>query len=279
MKKHCIALLCLVAVTTAVKAQTPLVGTGSSYTSIFNTPTTVTYDLPNPPGLAGIAVLNGTATGSAGIWDLSAQGGANASLLGLGLLESGAQTELTATSLKFNVNNDNNTLLGLLGVGASVHYRWQATAYFDTPGSVLGFADQTTYNISFFVDGNDGLLGSIAGLNPSFSFELIDGSGNALASQSSGTLINIAGLLGTGVETGTVNVNYTVSGTVPTGPLGIRFTGDATVGATALGAGTEFATISDVNITATPIPEPAGLMLITLAGMAATLVRHRRALP
>lgn len=216
----------------------------------------------------------GTATTSSGIWDLTAQGGANATIL-LSLTESGAQTSIASNSLRFGVNNDNNSLLGLLGTGATVHYGWEAEAYFDTSGSILNYATGTTYNISFDVDGNNGLLASVAGLTPQFSFELIDGSGNALTSDSSGTLINIAGLLGTGVTTGPVNLSYTVGGSVPTGPIGIRFTGDALVGASALSLGTTFATVSNFSMTATPVPEPGSCALLGAVGLLVLLRRHR----
>lgn len=257
----------------ALNAQTPLVGTGSSYSSIFPSSAPVTYDVPGG-GLLSITLSNGSTTATRGLWDLTAQGGANATIL-LSLTESAAQTTLTGTSLQFGITNDNNSLLGLLGVGTSIHYGWQAVAYFDTPGNILNYAPNTHYSVSFDVDGNNGLLSSVAGLTPSFSFELIDGLGNTLASQSSGSLINIAGLLGTGVTTGTVNLDYILDGTVPTGPIGVRFTGDATVGATALSLGTDFATISNLNISTTPVPEPGGSVLIASVGVVMLLRRRR----
>lgn len=274
MKTYCLTLLSLVLACTIAKAQTPLVGAGSSYTNIFSPTGSVTRDVPGG-GLLSITLDNGSTSTSSGIWDLTATGGANASVLIIGLVESGAQTSLTGSALEFDISNDNNALLSLLGVGASITYGWEATAYFDTPGSVLGFSDQNNYHISFDVDGDNGLLDSVAGLNPSLTFELIDGLGNTLASDGNGSQISVAGLLG-GLTSGTINLDYNVIGTVPSGPIGIRFRGEADVGATALGLGTDFATISNVNITATPIPEPAGLLLISMLGAVSVLARHRR---
>ncbi|MBE7498245.1 MAG: hypothetical protein HS117_25185 [Verrucomicrobiaceae bacterium] len=194
----------------------------------------------------------------------------------LSLTESAAQTTLSGAGLQFNISNDNDSLLGLLGTGTSVHYAWEAVAYFDTPGIALSYASDTIYNISFDVDGNNGLLDTVAGLTPSFTFELIDGLGNALASDTSGTLVNIAGLLGNGVPTGTIDLDYTLGGIVPTGPVGIRFRGDALVGASALSLGTDYATISNLIITATPVPEPDGVLLAGLSGLMALLQRKRR---
>lgn len=257
----------------SVYADTPLVGPGSSYTNIFSSPDSVTYDVPGG-GLISITLSDGSTSKTSGIWDLTAQGGANATIL-LSLNESAAETAITGSTLEFNISNDNDSLLGLLGGGTSIHYAWDATAYFDTPGSVLGYAPDTSFHVSFDVDGNNGLLSSLAGLTPSFTFELIDGLGNSLTSDSSGTLINIAGLLGSGVPSGTVDLDYTFGGSAPTGPIGIRFSGDALVGATALSLGTDFATISNLTITSTPVPEPGSSVLIASVGLAMLLRRRR----
>jgi hypothetical protein len=258
---------------TALPAQTTLVGSGSSYSDIFPSSSPVLYDVPGG-GLVSITLSNGSTTATRGLWDLTAQGGANATIL-FSLTESAAQTSLTGSALQFGISNDNNSLLGLLGVGTSIHYAWDAEAYFDTPGNILNYTPDTHYTVSFDVDGSNGLLSSVLGLTPSFTFELIDGLGNTLSSDSSGTLVNIAGLLGTGVPTGTVSLDYTLGGSAPTGPMGVRFHGDAVVGTTALSLGTNYATISNLDITATPVPEPGGSMLIASAGLLLMLRRRR----
>lgn len=275
MKLNLVIPFCLVHSFTilALNAQTPLVGTGSSYSSIFPSSAPVTYDVPGG-GLLSITLSDGSTTATRGLWDLTAQGGANATIL-LSLTESAAQVALNGSALQFQISNDNNSLLGLLGAGTSIHYAWQAVAYFDTPGDVLNYTPNTHYSISFDVDGNNGLLSSVAGLNPSFTFELIDGLGNTLTSSNNTSQINIAGLLGSGVTTGTVNLDYLLDGTAPSGPIGVRFIGDAQVGATALSLGTDFATISNLNISASPVPEPGGSVLIASVGMV-LLMRHRR---
>lgn len=259
--------------TSLLNAQTSLVGSGSSYANIFSPSDSITYDVPGG-GLINITLSNGSSTKSSGVWDLTAQGGANASIL-LSLTESAAQVALTGSSLQFNISNNSSSLLGLLGTGVSVHYGWEAQAFFDT-GPTLSYTPFTTYNVSFNVAGNNGLLGSVTGVTPQFQFELIDGLGNALTSNGSGTLIDIAGLLGSGVTSGAVNLSYTVAGTAPSGPVGVRFTGDALVGSTAVGIGTNFATISNLNISATPVPEPGSCMLVASTGMLFLLRRSRR---
>ncbi|MBN8418010.1 MAG: PEP-CTERM sorting domain-containing protein [Verrucomicrobia bacterium] len=256
-----------------LNAQTPLVGTGSSYSSIFPSSSPVTYDVPGG-GLLSITLSNDSTTDTRGLWDLTAQGGANATIL-LSLTESAAQVALNGSALQFQISNDNDSLLGLLDTGTSIHYGWQAVAYFDTPGDVLNYTPNTHYSVSFDVDGNNGLLSSVAGLNPSFTFELIDGLGNTLTSSNNTTQINIAGLLGSGVTTGTVNLDYLLDGTAPSGPIGVRFIGDAQVGATALSLGTDFATISNLNISATPVPEPGGSVMIGTVGVLLLLRRRR----
>lgn len=217
-----------------------------------------------------ITLSDGSSTVSPGVWDLTAQGGAN-----LTVIESGAQLALTGSALQFNISNSAGPLIAALGIGTSLHYGWTARAYFDTSG-VLNYQPNTMYNISFNVTGSNGLLGSVLGVTPQFTFELIDGNGVALASQGSGTLINVAGILGTGVTSGTVNLNYMVDGTAPTGPIGVRFTGDTLIGASALGIGTNFATISNLNINATPVPEPSSCLLLGTIGMHFLLRRKRR---
>lgn len=275
MKHHPLIgfIVILLSLVKVAQAQTSLVGPGSSYSTPFSPSGSITYDVPGG-GLVSVTLANGIATSTSGIWDLTAQGGANATIL-LSLTESAAQSALTGSALEFNISNDNDSLLGLLGVGTSIHYAWEAVAYFDNPGDVLAYAPDTLYSISFDVDGDNGLLDSVAGLNPSFTFELIDGLGNALNSDSSGTQINIAGLLGSGVTTGTVSLDYTLEGSAPSGPIGIRFRGDAQVGATALSLGTDFATISNLNMTATPVPEPGGSALIVSVGLVMLLRRRR----
>lgn len=259
-------------------AQTTLVGTGSAYSSIFSPPSSFTYS--NPSAFLGILSLGYDSpsptgiTSSNGIWNLAANGGASISLLGIGLLESQAQTQLAGGTLKFDIDNSAGSLLSHLGVGASIHYSWDADATFNTPGSVLNYSPNTTYHVSFDLNGNAGLLNSVAGVNPTFQFELVDSTGHVLTDTASGTLINVAGLLGTGVPSGTINLDYTLGNTVPTGAIEARFLGDAIVGATAVGLGTDFATVSNLTITASPVPEPAGGLLIASVGMI-TLLRRR----
>ena len=263
-----VTLFAAVSFAASSNAQTSLVGPGSSYPGIFS-PADAETHVTTGGGLLTLHLDNSTDSKTSGIWNLAAQGGANISVLGLGLLESDAQTQLTGTALQFNITNNPNSLLSSLGVGTSLHYGWNATADF----SSLSYTPFTTYHVSFDVNGSNGLLGSVAGVTPSFNFELVDGAGNPLASDSSGTLINIAGLLGTGVTTGTVSLDYTVAGTAPTGDIGIKFTGDATIGATAVGLGNDFATISNVSITA--VPEPGSGFLVAALG-AVIILRRRR---
>lgn len=72
---------------------------------------------------------------------------------------------------------------------------------------------------------------------------------------------SLLGLLGTGVPTGTLSLDYLVDGTAPSGPIGVRFIGDAT--------------ISNLNITTAPVPEPGGSVLIASVGLLFLLRRRR----
>lgn len=222
------------------------VGVGTSYSSIFTPASTVTV---NPPdAIIGIS-LGGTAgPTTSGIWSLKATGGVSISILGLGITETGAQVELTGSALKFNMSNNTSSLLGALGVGTSIAATWEAAAKYNTAGSVLNLQPNTRYTVSFFVDGSNGLLKSGLGIVPSFTTELLDGAGNAVAEKNSGTLINLVGLLGTGVTSGTVNLTFDTPSTVAAGAYSLRFKGGAVLNTTVLGLGRTFATISNVTV-------------------------------
>ena len=244
----------------------------TSYPTLFGPASSVTVDPPNG-GLLNIQV-GGSASGNIGnYWAASATGGASVSLLGIGLTETGAQVALTGSALQFNVSNSAavGQLLdaGLTGLSAT----WTATADFDQPGNQLLLAPNTIYRVSFDVDGSNGLLNSTLGITPTFNVQLLDGSGTAVGTAGSGTLVNVAGLLGTGVTSGRATVDF-VTGSSVSGinPAALRFSGGATLNATALGLGTNFATISNVDISAVPEPTIFGLSCLGIL----TFLRRRR---
>lgn len=253
----------------------PLVGPGSSYTSIFSPSGSATVDTPDG-GLLSLSLGGSVGPTAIGLWDVQAAGGASVSLVGLGLLETGSQVALTGSSLQFNVSNNDSSLLGFLGTGTSIASSWGATATFNTPGLELTLAPNTRYDLSFDVDGHNGLLETGLGINPNFNVQLLDGNGNALNSTSSGTLISIAGLLGSGVTSGTVNLSFVTDSSVASGPIGVKFGGDANLNTTALGLGTNFATVSNLSLSATPVPEPSGAGLIFVTGVCLALRRRGR---
>lgn len=268
-----LVMLAAVITTDHTVAETALVGPGSFYLAPFSTPGSVTHDVPGG-GLLNVTLSGGTTSNNVGNWTLSAQGGANISLLGLGLLESGAQTALTGSSLRFGISNDTDSLLGALNTGTSLYYAWEAIVWFSTSGAEINFSPQSRYQVSFDVDGNSGLLDSVLGVTPSFSFQMVDAFGNPLTcDNTSSTLVNIAGILGTGVPTGTLTLDYTLGDVVPSGPLGIKFSGDVYLDETALGAGTTMATMSNLSLSVNSVPEPSGVMLL---GSLALMVAMRR---
>ncbi len=265
----CIATL---ACSTSVKAQTIIVGTGGEYESLFSNPGDVSV---NPPDGGLLTLEFGGSTGPTDVedWTLSAQGGAGVSVAGLGLLETGAQTALTGNSLQFNVTDNNDSLVGLLGINTTITTSWAATYTFDTPGSEVGLTANTLYQFSFDYDGQNGLLDNTLNLNPTLTFELLDGSGNPIDEALNGSLINLVGLLG-GTGSGTANFSFTTGDTVAAGPASIRFTGSADLNATALGLGTQFAEFSGMQMTAAPVPEPAGALLFIVGGTALLIFRR-----
>lgn len=239
----------------------PFVGTGTTYPNVFTPSGSVTVDPPNG-GLLTISLGGSAGPSDVGIWSLRATGGASLGVLGLGILETGAQTQVTGSELKFNMSNNQGSLLGALGIGTSITATWQADATFDKPGAVLQLKPSSTYNITFYVDGHNGLLQSGLGIVPTFSAEFLDGAGNPLFSTSSGTLINLLGLLGTGVTSGNITLSFRTPATLPAGSPTVRFKGGAILNTTVLGLGKTFATISGLAIAETDTHDSSNPVII-----------------
>ena len=248
----------------------------SNYGDLF-TPggSPVTVDPPN--SLVGLT-FGGSESGSLNsYWQAEAEGGASLKIL-IGVAETGAQVALNNGELQFNISNNESSILGALGIGGALDLDWSATATFNKTGSQLLLAPNTTYQLSFDVDGTNGLLNSTLGILPQFGVELLDGSGNAVGAAGGGTLVNIIGLellgiVGSPPRSGRAVVQFQTSATVASGPAGVRFTGSASAPATVLSLGTEFASITNLNIAA--VPEPSALGLIGFGSLA--LFRRRRA--
>ncbi|MES2736436.1 MAG: SdrD B-like domain-containing protein [Verrucomicrobiota bacterium] len=227
-----------------------IVGSGTAYASIFSPAGSVTVD-PSNGNLLSL-VLGGTAGPvDVGFWNLKANGGMSIVLPGLGLTESGSRVSLDDSALKFQVSNNASSLLGWLGVGTAINSSWEATATFNKPDAPIELQPNTRYTVSFLVDGSNGLLQSGLGISPTFTLELLDGAGNAISSQSSGTLVNLLGLLGTGVTSGTVNLTFITPGTVGAGAAKLRIKASAALNTTVLGLGTTFASIRNLQVIST----------------------------
>jgi len=253
-----------------------IAGAGGTYSTPFAPADTVTFDA----GASGSPLLNlvvdssGSTTGTSGVWSLTAQGGTNISALGTIVDQSGAQTALTGTSLQFNRDNGpNTTLLGLLGSSTNLQYAWSATATF----SGFTYAANSQYNLSFHVDGSNGLLQGLSGVNPTFTAEFVDGSGTPLTLANGTTSTNLAGLLGLGLSSGDFTVTLNTGSVAPTGTVGIRFLGDATVNSVASTLITNnLATVSNMSLDVTPVPEPTGAGLVMVCGVCVMFRRRRR---
>lgn len=257
---------------------------GTNYPGLFGPADDVTVSTPIPDGTALGVVIGGSASGNLGnYWTAHATGGA---VLGsdplllpeVRVLETGAQVALTGSALQFRVNNDPDSLLGQAGIGLGLALTWSATATFDQAGKELFLLPNSVYQVSFDVDGSNGLLKSTLGIFPTFGLEMLDGAGNAIdCPAEDGSLVNIIGLellgiIGSPPESGRAVVQFETGSSVPNGAASLRFTGSALLPATALNLGTNFATISNISVTAVPEPSAFGLGLLGLAG----LLRRRR---
>jgi MYXO-CTERM domain-containing protein len=282
--KCCAPLLAAALVTTLGISDGQTLVDGSNYPGLFGPEDDVTVTPPPLPSgtIAGVH-LGGSASGALGTyWQAQANGGAvlGSNLLGeVRLAETGAQVALNdSCGLEFNISNDPGSILGALGVGLGLTMNWSATATFDEPGEELFLLPNTIYRVVFDVDGSNGLLNSTLGLTPTFGIEMLDGAGNAIDSPAEdGSLVNIIGLellgiIGSPPESGRATVDFQTGSTLPGGTAGLRFTGSAILPATALNLGTNFATISNLSVTA--VPEPSALALGLLG--AAFALRRRR---
>jgi hypothetical protein len=252
-----------------------IVGTNGTFIQPFAPVATVTYTSPASGNGLETLVLDdqGSTTQSAGIWSLTAQGGSNVSLLGTVLDQTGAQVALTGTSLQFNRSNGpSGSILGMLGTSGNLQYAWAATA------SLTGFNYQpnTQYTLNFHVDGSSGLLQDLSGVTPTFQAEFVDGSGTPLTVNNGTTALNLAGVLGAGITSGDVSMTFNTGNVVPSGPIGIEFTGSAMVNSAAsTQINNNMATVSGMTLDAQPVPEPAGASLVMACGLC-VLFRRRR---
>lgn len=233
----------------------------TTHTGLFSPSANLTVDPltePPPPLGTGLDLDPATSiTGSLGnYWTATATGGAEAFVLGVSTLATGSQVALSNNSLQFNASNDPQSLLGLLGVGLSVELQWSATVTFDgSPGPAVTLEPNRTYRVSFDVIDDSGLLDSTLGISPSFGVELLDGAGNPLGFSGGGTNASILGLqlapvLGGPNGAATATADFVTGSTVPNGPVGIRFTGSASLPATVLDIGTNFASVSNLKLVA-----------------------------
>ncbi len=283
--KCCAPLLAAALVTTLGISDGQTLVDGSNYPGLFGPAGDVTV---TPPPLAPITVLDvhlgGTASGPLGdYWMAQANGGAvlgsHLGILELRALETGAQVALNGNGgLEFNISNPAGGLLDELGVNLALNLSWSARAIFDAPGEELFLLPNSIYQVEFDVDGSNGLLKSTLGITPTFGIEMLDGAGNAIDSPAEdGSLVNIIGLellgiIGSPPGSGRASVQFETGSSVPGGAAGLRFTGSALLPGTVLGLGTNFATISNISVTA--VPEPSAFALGFLG--AAFALRRRR---
>lgn len=236
----------------------------TSYPALFGAADTLTVDphTEPPPGtLLDLAVVldpDEAVTGPLGTyWNATATGGADGYLTLLGLTartnSTGAQVALTGDSLKFNIDNNPNTLLGALGIGLGLSLDWSATAKFNAPGKVVTLSPNSVYRVSFNVVDGSGLLNSTLGLAPTFGVELINGTGGSVGYSGGGSVANVLGLSLVNVGSGPpgtkrATAEFHTGATVPAGAAGVRFTGSAVLPATVLNLGTTFATVSNLAL-------------------------------
>ncbi|TDU70794.1 putative Ig domain-containing protein [Prosthecobacter fusiformis] len=225
-----------------------LVGAGTAYDEVFDPAGSVTVD---PPDAASGSQSQGGSAGpeQVGYWSLSAAGGISLDHPTLGNLESGAQTALDGTALKFQISSNAPTLLGQLDDEDTVSAVWDATVVFDETDAVIQLQPNTRYTVSLLLDGSHGLLEPDTDIEPTFTLELLDGAGNAVTSISSGTVVDLRDLLAAETTAGTVNVTFATGAVVAPGAVGLRVKGSAMLNRDAMQVTTTFATVKNLLIT------------------------------
>ena len=265
----------------SAQAQTTLLGTGASTTgngtTLYTTPFTPTGNATATVSSAGLPLGTGISTAtaannSAGLWALTATGGTGIYAAGANLATTVAQTSLASNTLQFNAVSSG--VLSNIGTNTSVNESWNALAKFNAPNITL--TANTTYTLSFSVDGHAGLLNTGIGITPTFTVEMLDGSGNPLVSSGGSQLVNLVGLLGSNTGgSGTITLTFTTGATVAPGAISLDFAGSSVLNTSVLTIGNQnFATVSNLSLTAAPVPEPGSMVLFGL-GVLVVLRRHR----
>lgn len=231
----------------------------SSYPGLFTPPSQITVVPATIPDGTPLGVqLAGTASGNLGPrWTANVSGGA---VLGSNLLtelrvaETGAQVALTGSAMQFNLSNNPASILGALGAGLGLSLDWTATAKFNATGNVLTLEPNAVYLVTFDLATGSGLLNSVAGINPTFTAELLDGGGTATGiSGSSSTALNLVGLplapVAGSPGTGRITAEFHTGSSVAAGAASLRFKGSAELPITLGSIGTNFATVSNLSVT------------------------------
>jgi len=227
----------------------------SQYPNVFSDAGTITVDPPDP-GFLNVLSFGGSAgPADVGFWNLSATGGAGISLLGLGLLEAGAQIEIDGDSLNFGIESVDSTLLGLLGTSVFTT-EWSADLVLDEFGNEVALMPNSTYTITFDIDGTNGLLDSTLLVDSEVTLSLLGGDGNPVGEVNGSTLIDLLGLFGNDATSGTASFTFETGSSVPAGPISLRFEASASLGATVLGIGEQFLEISNLIVTENPPVDP-----------------------
>lgn len=256
--KRCLSLTLAILAGTIGASRGQTLVDSDTHSGLFSPSADITVDpIPDPPPLVGVVLDPPPANGSLGnYWTATATGGAAVFALGLEAVSTGSRVALSNNSLQFNVSNDPQSLLGLLGSGVNLGLEWSATVTLDdSPGPVVTLEPNRTYRISFQVIDDSGLLDSTLDISPTFGVELLDGAGNPVGYVGGGTNASILGLqlapvLGGPNGAATATADFQTGPTVPAGAAAIRFTGSAILPATLLDIGTNFASVSDLKMAA-----------------------------
>ncbi|WP_435894862.1 PEP-CTERM sorting domain-containing protein [Oceaniferula spumae] len=257
-----------------VCAGTVIIGSGGSVDP-WATQGSVNAPLPDVPGGAlGVGVnLTSTnqGTDSAGNWDVTASGSssvaATVTFVNATILATAAQTNVTADSLQFKLDNS-----GIVGGLAQVPVGMTWTANLGLPS--VAFEANTQYDVNFNLEVASGFLTNAVSLGNSLSIEAKDDAGNPVAGLVGGNGIDLLGLLGSN-PSGPVTFTFTTGDTVPTGDIHLEFAATKGISAELLGLGSNYVEVTGLSMESNLVPEPSSTALIGLGAIA--LILRRRA--
>lgn len=252
-----------------------VIGPGSLFERVLGNDGNITVD-PTDATAGPVTSRNQRST-TLGHWSLSVGGGISARGNQHQLLEAGATISSSQDQMKFGVTGNSADLRSSIGSSRFVS-SWSAALRLDSPQQPLELKPESVYELSFYLDGANGLLDPSMNLFPYLSLSFADGAGINLDTDSGASSVNLLTALGQNQTSGYVTLDFVTGTTVDSGPPTIKIDALANVGTTSLQRNDQFLTISSFSLIENPIvpvPEPAPIFLVAAGGILLLIAKFR----